>query len=59
MVARQSDEYMNIQGSTLHTIVLRDGRSVRCHTDQLRSRVEKENATGHGARSDDDFEIFS
>ena len=46
----------NIQGSTLHTILLRDGRSVRRHTDQLRSRVEKENATGHGARNDDDFE---
>ena len=46
MVARQSDEYS----------MLRDSRSVRRHTDQLRSRVAKENATGHGAQSDDDFE---
>ena len=46
----------NIQGSTLHTVLLRDGRSVRRHTDQLRSRVESENATENGAQSNDDFE---
>ena len=48
----------NIHGSTLHTVLLRDGRSVRHHTDQLRSRVESENATGNGVRSNDDFEYL-
>ena len=46
----------DIQGSTLHTVLLKDGRSVRRHTYQLRSRIEKEKPTGHSAQIDDDFE---
>ena len=46
-----------IQGSTLHTVLLKDGRSVRRHTDQLRPRVEKENSVENNSPNDvDDFE---
>ena len=49
-----------IQGSALHTVLLQDGRSVRRHTDQLQSRVEKENSTGSSPLSDkDDFEYLT
>ena len=46
-----------IQGSTLHTVLLKDGRSVRRHTDQLRPRVEKENSVENNSPNDvDDFD---
>ena len=50
---------MEIQGSTLHTVLLEDGRSVRRHTDQLRSRVEKKNSTAGSSPIVDDFEYSS